>query len=143
MCSVYLMCMCVSHVCVYLMCVYLVCVCISCVCVSHMCVYVLVSHMFFIHSAVSRHVGCSRVWAIVNGTAMNVVKVTQSCPTLCDPMGCNLPGSSVRGPLQARTLEWVASILPLLQGISPSQGPNPDLLHCRRTLHHLSCQGSP
>ena len=29
-------------------------------------------------------------------------------PTLCDPMGCSLPGSSVRGILQARVLEWVA-----------------------------------
>ena len=31
-----------------------------------------------------------------------------SCPTLCDPMGCSRPGSSVRGILQARILEWVA-----------------------------------
>ena len=35
-------------------------------------------------------------------------KVAQSCPTLCDPMDCSLPGSSVRGILQARTLEWGA-----------------------------------
>ena len=28
--------------------------------------------------------------------------------TLCDPMDCNLPGSSVHGTLQARTLDWVA-----------------------------------
>ena len=34
--------------------------------------------------------------------------VTQSCPTLCDPMDCNLPGSSVHGILQARILEWIA-----------------------------------
>ena len=32
----------------------------------------------------------------------------QSCPTLCDPMDCSLPGSSVHGILQARVLEWVA-----------------------------------
>ena len=32
----------------------------------------------------------------------------QSCPTLCDPMNCNPPGSSVHGILQARILEWVA-----------------------------------
>ena len=31
--------------------------------------------------------------------------VTQSCPTLCDPMDCTLPGSSVHGILQARILE--------------------------------------
>ena len=32
----------------------------------------------------------------------------QPCPTLCDPMNCSLPGSSVHGILQARILEWVA-----------------------------------
>ena len=37
------------------------------------------------------------------------VLVTQSCPTLHDPMDCKLPGSSVHGVLQARGLEWVAS----------------------------------
>ena len=31
----------------------------------------------------------------------------QSCLTLCDPMDCSPPGSSVHGILQARTLEWV------------------------------------
>ena len=34
--------------------------------------------------------------------------VTQSCPTLCDPVDCSPPGSSVHGLLQARTLERVA-----------------------------------
>ena len=37
-----------------------------------------------------------------------VVSVAQPCPTLCDPMDCSPPGSSVRGILQARILEWVA-----------------------------------
>ena len=32
----------------------------------------------------------------------------QSCPTLCDPMDCSLPDSSVHGISQARILEWVA-----------------------------------
>ena len=36
------------------------------------------------------------------------MKVTQWCLTLCDPMDYNLPGSSARGILQARILEWVA-----------------------------------
>ena len=35
-------------------------------------------------------------------------EVTQSCPTLCDPMECSLPGFSVHGIFQARVLEWVA-----------------------------------
>ena len=35
-------------------------------------------------------------------------EVAQSCPTLCDPMDCNPPGSSVHGIFQARVLEWIA-----------------------------------
>ena len=35
-------------------------------------------------------------------------EVTQSCPTLSDPMDCSLPGSSAHGIFQARVLEWVA-----------------------------------
>ena len=35
-------------------------------------------------------------------------KSLQSCPTLCDPLDCSLPGSSVQGILQARILEGVA-----------------------------------
>ena len=37
-------------------------------------------------------------------------KLLQWCPTLCDPMDCSLPGSSVHGILQARILEWVAML---------------------------------
>ena len=35
-------------------------------------------------------------------------KLLQSCPVLCNPMDCSLPGSLVHGILQARILEWVA-----------------------------------
>ena len=35
-------------------------------------------------------------------------EVAQSCPTLSDPMGCSLPGSSIHGIFQARVLEWGA-----------------------------------
>ena len=35
-------------------------------------------------------------------------EVSQLCPTLCNPMDCNLPGSTVHGILQARILEWLA-----------------------------------
>ena len=41
-------------------------------------------------------------------TIRRVCSVTQSCPTICDPMGCSLPGSSVYGILQARILEYGA-----------------------------------
>ena len=36
------------------------------------------------------------------------VLVVQSCPILCDPMDCSMPGSCVHGILRARILEWVA-----------------------------------
>ena len=38
-------------------------------------------------------------------------EVAQSCPTLCNPMDCSLPGSSVHGIFQARVLEWGAIAL--------------------------------
>ena len=47
-------------------------------------------------------------------------EVAQSCPTLCDPMDCNLSGSSVHGIFQARVLEWVAIS-------SPGNLPNPGI----------------
>ena len=46
-------------------------------------------------------------------------EVTQSCLTLCNPMDCSLPGSSLHGILQARILEWVA--IPLSRGSSWSR----------------------
>ena len=44
------------------------------------------------------------------------VWVSQSCLTLCDPMDCGQPGSSVHGILQARILEWIA--IPFSRGFS-------------------------
>ena len=44
------------------------------------------------------------------------VLVTQSCPTLFDPMDYSLPGSCIHGLLQARILEWVA--MPFSRGSS-------------------------
>ena len=62
--------------------------------------------------------------------------VAQSCLTLCDPVDCSPPGSSVRGLLQARTLEQVA--MP-----SSRVSSHPGLPHCRWILYQLSHQGSP
>ena len=44
-------------------------------------------------------------------------EVAQSCPTLSDPMDCSLPGSSIHGIFQARTLEWGAIYLHLYQNL--------------------------
>ena len=63
-------------------------------------------------------------------------EVTQSCPTLCDPMDYSLPGSSVHGIFEARILEWVAISF---CRVFPTEGLNlwllPRLLHCRRILY--------
>ena len=66
---------------------------------------------------------------------------TQLCPTLCDPMDCSPPGSSVHGDSPGRNT-GVGS-LSLLQGIFPTQGSNPGLPHWRQILHCLSLQESP
>ena len=49
----------------------------------------------------------------------NEVLVAQSCPTLCKPMDCSPPGSSVYGFLQARILKWIA--IPFSRGSSRSR----------------------
>ena len=60
-----------------------------------------------------------------------VVLVAQSCPTLCDPVACSPPGSSVHGIPQASILEWVA--------ISSSMGSSQprDQTH----VSYMSCIG--
>ena len=67
--------------------------------------------------------------------------VTQSCPTLCDPMYCSPPGSSVHGDSPGKNIG--VGCHALFQGIVPSQGLNPGLLHCRQILYQLSHWGSP
>ena len=56
--------------------------------------------------------------------------VTQSCPTLCDPMDCSVPSSSVHWTFQARILKWFA--------ISFSRGSSP----CRdwNRISQVSCR---
>ena len=61
-------------------------------------------------------------------TAMVKVLVTWLCLTLCKPMNCSPPGSSVHGILQAGTLEWVA--------ISSSRGSSRP-----RDQIYISCNG--
>ena len=43
----------------------------------------------------------------------------------------------------SRQKSWSGCDLSLLQGIFPTQGSNPGLLHCRQILYHLSHQGRP
>ena len=57
-------------------------------------------------------------------------KSLQSCPTLCDPIDCSLPGSSVREILQARILEWAAMPLPI----------GPRKLHFPTSIQIIRCK---
>ena len=70
--------------------------------------------------------------------------VAQSCLTLCNPMDCSPPGSSVHGdsPGKKYWVGWHA----LLEGIFPIQGLNPSLLLCcisRQVLYHWCHLESP
>ena len=75
--------------------------------------------------------------------AAAAAKSLQSCPTLCDPMDCSPPGSSVHGTLQTRTLEWVAIPPPgdlSNPGIQPMYPVTPVL---QVDFSQLSHQGNP
>ena len=69
-----------------------------------------------------------------------VCLVAQSRPTICDPMDCTLPASSVHGDSPGKNTG--VGILSLLQRIFPTQELNRGLLHCRWILYQLSYQGS-
>ena len=62
------------------------------------------------------------------------VKVTQSCPTPCNPMEYSLWNSVGQNT--------GVSSLSLLKGISPTEGSNPGLLHCKHILSQLNNKGS-
>ena len=67
-----------------------------------------------------------------------VLVVTQLCLILCKPMDCIQPGSSVHGDSPGKNTG--VGYHSLLQGIFPTQGPNPGLPHCRWSLYCLSHQ---
>ena len=63
------------------------------------------------------------------------------CPTLCNPMDCSPPGSSVHAIPQIRILEWAA--MPSSRGSSQSKDHVLHLLHCRRILYLFEPAGKP
>ena len=67
-------------------------------------------------------------------------EVTQSCPTLSDPMDCSPPGSSVHGIFQARVLEWgaIAFSVPLL-GMYPEEENMSLKRYTHSNVHQISC----
>ena len=82
-------------------------------------------HFNNINSSISRtQYGFSPVYPVFSFCHQCVIHTpgvygTQSCLTLCDPIHCSLPGSSIHGIFQARILEWVA--------ISFSRGSSPPM----------------
>ena len=66
---------------------------------------------------------------------------SQLCLTICDPMDCNLLGSSVHEDAPGKNTGMSCHVL--LQGIFPTQALSPGLLHCRRILYQLTYQGGP
>ena len=62
--------------------------------------------------------------------------VAQSCPTLCNPMDCSPPGSSVHEDSPGKNTG--VGCHTLLQGIFPTQGLNPGLPHCSQILYQLN-----
>ena len=72
-----------------------------------------------------------RSYIILNAkrNKLKVCLVTQLCLTHHDPMDCRPPGSSVHGDSPGKNTG--VGCHALLQGIFPTQGSNPGLLHCR------------
>ena len=71
--------------------------------------------------------------------------VPSLCPTLCNPMDCSLPGSTIHGILQARILKWVTVPFP---GDLPDPGSSLGSPHCHWgcftcQFYYLSPQGNP
>ena len=72
----------------------------------------------------SRYTNGKSVTVLVNGKVKerSEVEVAQSCLTLCDPMDCSLPASSVHGIFQAIVLEWI--VISFSRGLpDPGIGP--------------------
>ena len=68
-------------------------------------------------------------------------EVSQSCPTLCNPMDCGIPGSSVHGIFQARILEWVV----ISFSRASSRPRNWTYVSCieRQILYHWATREAP
>ena len=91
----------------------------------HIYIYIYLTRMY-ISVLVSRFFDYSLLQDIVNELCVCVRSVAQLCLTLCDPMDCSPPGSTVHGISQAKILEWIAISSPW--GIFLTQVSNACLL---------------
>ena len=84
---------------------------------------------------------CNTISLLVIKDGYMLCLVDQSCLTLCDPMDCSPPGSSVQVDSPSKNTGVGCHFF--LQEIFPTQGSNLGLPHCRWILYHLTHQGSP
>ena len=98
--------------------------------------------MFCIHSSMDGHLGCAHILAIINTAAVNsgcmdlsdCCSVTKSCLTLCDPMDCSVPVSSVLHYLSKFAQipdQWVGDVIQPSHPLSPPSPPTPNLSSVR------------
>ena len=99
--------------------------CITVGCVARSCLPVCVTVDFSRQSPLSVRFSRQKYWLCL---------VAQSCPALCHPMDYSRPGSSLHGDSPGKNTGVGCHALP--QGIFPTQGLNPSLLHCRQSLYH-------
>ena len=94
---------------------------------------------YSIHKTETQHV--EYLWACVEGQALCFPQLVNShkwkwsaqlCLTLCDPMDCSLPGSSIHRIFQARVLEWLSFSSPEFPWLKPIPGV------CFILIHNLS-----
>ena len=93
-----------------------------------------ITHNFNCSRVLSRFLRVLSFYYVIRGStiySLCCAKLLQLYPTLCDPMDCRPPGSSVHGILQARLLEWLA--------ISSSRASS--WCKDRKCVSHVSCAG--
>ena len=109
----------------------------SCACWSSLClfwknVYLGLLPIFLFWLFVSLILSCMSSLYILGISPLSnmcMCSVAQLCLTLCGPMDCSPPGSSVHGILQEKILEWGA--ISYSGGVFPTQGSKPCLFHLR------------
>ena len=85
--------------------------------------------------------GCLPFWERV---VCMCAKLLQVCLSLCNPMDCSPPGSSLQGIIQARILEWVAISFPRESSQLKDQAHiSLQLLHCRWMLYDWATWEAP
>ena len=91
-------------------------------------------------SAANQHRSCRNIQVFESLCCCVLCLVTESCPTLCDPVDCSPQGSSVHGNSPGKNIG--VGCHSLFQGIFPTEGSNPGLTHCRWILYQLNHQES-